>query len=80
MLRKTKTKVKVVKKSNKIEDIVPVMLDMGDKLKDAWLDTGDVKVAQTAIAAYNMAIKATQIQLINKKLTGMPKAIKALNK
>jgi hypothetical protein len=75
-----KTKVKVIKQSNTIEDIVPVMLDMGDKLTDSWEKSQDLKVAQTAIAAYNMAIKATAIQLINKKLTGMPKTIKALSK
>jgi len=66
-------------KSSNVEGIVPIALNMGDELVDLWNETQDLKVAQTALAAYNMAIKSTQIQIINKKLTGKPNKIKLLS-
>jgi hypothetical protein len=45
---------------------------MGDKLKNNYDVTGDIKVAASAVGAYSAAIKAAQVQLIYKKMTGTP--------
>ena len=52
---------------------------MGDQLKDNYDRTGDIKVAATAVIAYSTAIKAAQVQLIYKKLTGTPSNMACLN-
>jgi hypothetical protein len=52
---------------------------MGDKLKNTFDDTNDIKVAAQAIAAYNTAIKCGTVQVIYKKLTGTPSDISFLN-
>ncbi len=59
-------------KSKTIEDVRDICLSIGDTLNDNFKTTGDVKVAQTAISAYSAAIKCATVQLIHKKLTGVP--------
>lgn len=64
--------VTTVTKTVTIDDIRVACQDMGDQLKDNYDKTGDIKVAATAVGAYSTAIKAAQVQLIYKKLTGTP--------
>jgi hypothetical protein len=70
-MTKNKTKVTITKTST-IDDVRVVCQDIGDTLKNNFDATGDIKVAATAIAAYNTAIKCATVQLIHKKLTGTP--------
>lgn len=69
--KKNNTVIKVTKTVT-IDDIRVANQDMGDQLKNTFDKTGDIKVAAYAIAAYGTAIKAAQLQLIYKKLTGTP--------
>lgn len=62
-------------KCKTIDDVRDACLSIGDTLNDNFKTTGDVKVAQTAISAYSTAIKCASIQLIHKKLTGIPAEI-----
>ncbi len=55
-----------------IDDVRVACQDMGDRLKNNFDVTGDIKVAATAVSAYSAAIKSAQLQLIYKKLTGTP--------
>jgi hypothetical protein len=55
-----------------INDVREACQDMGDKLKDTFDKTKDLKVAQGAVSAYATAISAAKTQLIYKKLTGIP--------
>jgi hypothetical protein len=71
MITKKNTVTKVTKTVT-IEDVREACQDMGDQLKNNYDKTGDIKVAATAVGAYNVAIKAAQLQLIYKKLTGTP--------
>jgi hypothetical protein len=71
--------VKTVTKTVTIDDIRVSCQDMGDQLKDNYDRTGDIKVAATAVIAYSTAIKAAQVQLIYKKLTGTPSNMACLN-
>jgi hypothetical protein len=59
-------------KTTTIDDIRVVCQDMGDQLKDNFDQSGDIKVAASAVAAYSTAIKAASVQLIYKKMTGKP--------
>ena len=71
MTKKNNTVTKVTKTLT-IDDIRVANQDMGDQLKNTYDRTGDIKVAAIAIGAYSTAIKAAQLQLIYKKLTGTP--------
>ena len=71
MTKKNNTVTKVTKTLT-IDDIRVANQDIGDQLKNTFDKTGDIKVAATAVGAYNVAIKAAQLQLIYKKLTGTP--------
>jgi hypothetical protein len=71
MTKKNNTVTKVTKTVT-IDDIRVANQDIGDQLKNTFDKTGDIKVAATAVGAYNIAIKAAQLQLIYKKLTGTP--------
>lgn len=55
-----------------INDVREECQDIGDKLKDKFDKTQDLKVAQGAVSAYSTAISAAKTQLIYKKLTGTP--------
>jgi len=59
-----------ITKTVTLDDIRNVCQNMGDQLKDNFDETGDIKVASTAISAYSTAINAVKTQLIYKKLTG----------
>jgi len=52
---------------------------MGDKLKNNFDVTNDIKVAASAVGAYSAAIKAAQVQLIYKKMTGTPASMPCLD-
>jgi hypothetical protein len=71
MTKKNNTVTKVTNTVT-IDDVREACQDMGDQLKNNYDKTGDIKVAATAVGAYNVAIKAAQLQLIYKKLTGTP--------
>lgn len=62
-----------------INDVRKECMDIGDKLKDNFNLTKDVKVAMIAVSAYSAAINSAKTQLIYKKLTGAPTDIEFLN-
>jgi hypothetical protein len=68
-----------ITKTITIDDIRVACQDMGDKLKNNYDVTGDIKVAATAVSAYSAAIKSAQLQLIYKKLTGTPSSMACLD-
>lgn len=55
-----------------INDVREQCQSIGDKLKDNFDKTADLKVAQGAVSAYATAINAAKTQLVYKKLTGTP--------
>ena len=57
------------------KEVADTLLDMGYSLNAKFEATEDIKVAQTAIAAFNTAIKLKQTQVIYKKMTGTPMKI-----
>lgn len=65
----------MTKKNHKSKEVTDTMLDMGYELNNIFSQTKDIKVAQTAIAAFNTAIKLKQTQVIYKKMTGTPMKI-----
>ena len=65
----------MAKKVHISKDVSDTLLDMGYKLSNKFDSTEDIKVAQTAIAAFNVAIKLKQTQVIYKKMTGTPTKI-----
>jgi hypothetical protein len=77
-MAKTKTVITVTKTVT-IDDIRIACQDMGDKLKNSFDNSGDIKVATAAISAYGTAINAVKTQLIYKKLTGSPKDMTCLD-
>lgn len=70
-MAKTKAVITITKTVT-IDDIRVACQDMGDKLKNNYDVTNDIKVAASAVGAYSAAIKAAQVQLIYKKMTGTP--------
>lgn len=70
-MARTKT-VTTVTKTVTIDDVRVACQDMGDKLKNSFDYSGDIKVATAAVSAYATAISAVKTQLIYKKLTGIP--------
>ena len=70
MAKKTVTKT--------TSDIFEVACNMGDTLKDTFDQNNDLKTAQTAISSYKVALDSKKLEVINKKLTGMPKQIKSI--
>ena len=65
-MAETKTKTVTV------ADVRNELLKIGDKTKDLYDSTQDLKAAQTALSAYNGAVGAGKAQLIYKKMTGKP--------
>jgi hypothetical protein len=59
-------------KTYTINDVREACQNIGDKLKDNFDQTADLKAAQGAVSAYSTAINAAKTQLIYKKLTGQP--------
>ena len=59
-------------KTMDINDVREACQNIGDKLKDTFDKTSDLKAAQGAVSAYGTAISAVKTQLIYKKLTGSP--------
>jgi len=62
-------------KTDGIDDVRKACQEMGDMLKETYVDTRDLKAAQTSIKAYSTAINAAKTQVIYKKLTGHPPEI-----
>lgn len=62
----------MAKKNHNSKEVADTLLDMGYILNTKFNETSDIKVAQTAIAAFNTAIKLKQTQVIYKKMTGTP--------
>jgi hypothetical protein len=60
------------KKTIKVTDVRKNLQSIGDKAKEIYDKTDDIKIAQTAISAYGTAISAAKAQLIYKKMTGKP--------
>lgn len=48
---------------------------LGDSYMDIHKSNKDLKVAHAALQAYGRVIKAVQVQLVYKKLTGSPEKI-----
>jgi hypothetical protein len=67
-------------KNHEVKKITETLFDMGNKLNDKFNETDDIKVAQQAISAFNVGIKAYQTQVTYKKLTGTPMKIDFLEK
>lgn len=65
------TKTEVVKTIT-ITDVRKACQDVGDKLKNVYDNTQDLKSAQLAVSAYSTAVSAAKAQLVYKKLTGKP--------
>jgi len=59
-------------KTMDINDVREACQSIGDKLKDTFDKTADLKAAQGAVSAYGTVISAVKTQLIYKKLTGVP--------
>jgi hypothetical protein len=68
----------MAKKNHSAKEVTDTMLDMGYNLNKKFEETDDIKVAQTAIAAFSTAIKLKQTQVIYKKMTGTPMKIEFL--
>lgn len=68
------------KKTLTVTQVRENLQEIGDKAKDLYDDTGDLKAAQTAISAYGAAINAAKTQVIYKKLVGKPARISFLEK
>lgn len=68
----------MAKKNYNSKEVVDTLLDMGYTLNTKFNETSDIKVAQTAITAFNTAIKLRQTQVIYKKMTGTPMKIEFL--
>lgn len=68
----------MAKKNYNSKEVVDTLLDMGYTLNTKFNETSDIKVAQTAIAAFNTAVKLRQTQVIYKKMTGTPMKIEFL--
>ena len=66
--------IKIIK-TNTVIDVINVTRDMGDKLATGYEATGDLKVAEIALKAYNTALSGSKVQLIYKKFTGKPTSI-----
>lgn len=62
-------------KTNSIDDVRKACQEMGDMLKETYVDTRDLKAAQISIKAYSTAINAAKTQVVYKKLTGNPPTI-----
>ena len=75
---KTKT-ITTITQTVTMDDIRVACQDMGDKLKNNFDVTNDIKVAASAVGAYSAAIKAAQVQLIYKKMTGTPASMPCLD-
>jgi hypothetical protein len=58
-----------------VNDVRKVLQHMGDSLCNKYNQTGDMKAAQSSIAAYAVAINAMKAQLIYKKGTASPARI-----
>lgn len=65
----------MAEKNHKVKEIADTLFDMGHKLNAKFNSTDDVRVAQQAIAAFNVGIKAQQTQVTYKKMTGVPMKI-----
>ena len=65
----------MAQKQHKAEEVISTLFNMGYELDKKFDKTQDIKVAQTAIAAFNVGIKAQQTQVIYKKMTGTPMKI-----
>ena len=55
-----------------ITDVRQQCQNIGDKLKDNFDKTADLKTAQAAISAYATAINIVKTQVMYKRLTGTP--------
>ena len=58
-----------------VTEVAKVLQHMGDSLCNKYNQTGDMKAAQSSIAAYGVAINAMKAQLIYKKQTASPARI-----
>jgi hypothetical protein len=65
--------------TSKVGDVRMACQQIGDKLKDQYELTSDVKLAAGAVNAYSKAINAAKSQLVYKKLTGSPSDIDFFN-
>lgn len=65
-------------KKTTITDVINIAASMGDNIHKQWEENKDLKVAQTALQAYSVAISGAKAQLIYKKMTGNPETIEFL--
>lgn len=67
-------------KTDTVTDIIRVTQDIGDTLATQFEKDKDLKVAQTSLSAYKVAINAAKAQVIYKKLSGKPASIPFFSK
>ena len=63
-------------KTKNVTDVIAVTQKIGDALATKFDSGKDLKVAQVSLSAYKTAIGAAKAQVIYKKITGNPEAIK----
>ena len=66
------------KKTDNISEVRNQLLNIADKTAMIFENTDDLKAAELAMKSYNGAVNAAKVQLIYKKLTGMPSIINFL--
>lgn len=64
------SKSKKTIQTTNIQSVGEAAQDIGDSLSTQYYETGDIKTAQAAISAYNVALSAAKIQLVYGKITG----------
>lgn len=67
-----------INSNREMENIANHTCDLGDHLLNSFYSNNDLKVAQSALKAYNTSINAQKTRILNKKLTGEPKKIKGI--
>lgn len=68
----------MAKKIHTSKEVSDTLFDMAYTLNAKFNSCDDIKVAQTAIAAFNVGIKLKSTQVIYKKMTGTPNKIEFL--
>ena len=63
------------KETKRAAHVIAQGVVMGDQAHNIFNETQDIKVLQTAIAAYGLATKTALAQVQAKKQTGVPKSI-----
>lgn len=66
-------------KTNTLAEAAKIGHSIGDTLNDKFIESNDIKVAEAAIRAYNLAVSCKKTEILHKKLTGMPDKIEGIS-